>query len=76
MLLRLDPPIPLETPLGAGWCHIVERHGLEASLYWTVFLDSGAICTFPNEQVRAGRNFTMERPDPAAPRREGWALKP
>jgi hypothetical protein len=67
MLTRVDPPIWLETPRGGGFAHFVERLGLELSLYWTVFLENGAIFTFPNEQVRASKNLTMERPAPARP---------
>lgn len=67
--LQLDPPIALDTPKGWGWAHLVTWGGLENSLYWTVFLENGEIWTFPNEQVRAMKNITAERPSPnPAPR--------
>lgn len=64
MMTRIDPPIPLVTPKGEGWAHFVGDYGIECSLYWVVFLDNGQIWRLPNEQVRAGKNITAERPQP------------
>lgn len=64
VILQLDPPLWLETPKGIGLAHFIERHSLEQSLYWTVFLDNGQIWTFENEQVRAVKNITLGRLSP------------
>lgn len=60
-MLQLNPPLPLKTPKGEGFAHLVTWNSPEHSLYWTVFLDNGEIWAFPNEQVRACKNITMER---------------
>ena len=67
-LLQLNPPIPLETPKGWGWAHFISNESIEQSIYWTVFIsETGEIWTFPNEQVRAMKNITAERPSPSKP---------
>jgi hypothetical protein len=32
MLVQLNPPLPLETPKGAGWAHFVIDYGPESAL--------------------------------------------
>ena len=65
MLLQLNPPLPLETPMGAALAHVLIDYGPEHSLLWVCFLDSSGECwTFPNEKVRAQKNATMGRPAP------------
>ena len=44
MMLRLDPPIPLQTAKGPGLAHIVIDYGIEADLIWVVFLDDSGEC--------------------------------
>lgn len=61
-MLRLDPPIPVETPKGPGLAHVLIDYGAENSLLWVVFLANREIWTFPNEVVRACKNITMDRP--------------
>jgi hypothetical protein len=68
MMLQLDPPLWLETPRGPGLAHVLTWPNIEHSLLWTVFLENGQVWTFPNEQVRAGRNFTADRPAPEKPK--------
>lgn len=61
-MLRLDPPIPLETPKGKGWAHLVIDRSQEHNLEWTVFIDATGECwTFRNQDVRMGDNVTMGR---------------
>lgn len=69
-MLQLNPPLWLQTPKGPGLAHLVQGDTIEQSLYWTVFLESGQIWTFPNEMVRAFKNYTAERPHPELPPRE------
>lgn len=68
-MIQLDPPLWLETPRGPGLAHLVTWLNIEHSLQWTVFLESGQIWTFPNEEVRAFKNYTAERPNPERPKR-------
>ena len=66
-MIQLDPAIPLETPRGRGWAHLVSDCGVDYPLIWTVFLDSGQIWQFQNHEVRAVRNITMGRTNPEKP---------
>ncbi len=60
MILQLNPPLPLETPKGKGWAHLVIDYGQEHHLLWTVFLDeSGACWTFSNPEIKMQPNLTM-----------------
>lgn len=62
MILRLDPPIPLEVEgKGWGWAHFLTDYGLETDLIWTVFLESGEIWCARNPTVRACKNWTAGR---------------
>lgn len=65
--IQLNPPIWLHTPKGDGLAHFITWASLEHSIYWTVFLEKGQIWTFPNELVRAFKNYTAERPNPEKP---------
>ena len=44
MLVQLNPPLPLETPKGAGWAHFVIDYGPEGALLWVVFMDEDGAC--------------------------------
>ena len=62
MIRQLNPPLPLETPKGAGWAHFVIDYGPEAALLWVVFMDADGACwTVPNAEVRMSFNWTMGR---------------
>jgi hypothetical protein len=62
MILQLDPPIPLETPKGQGFAHLVVDYGMDFDLCWTVFITkSRECCTFQNREVRAVSNVTFKR---------------
>lgn len=59
-MLRLNPPIPLDTPKGKGWAHILINPSQEHSLEWVVFIDATGECwTFENQDVRLQKNITM-----------------
>jgi hypothetical protein len=63
MILQLDPPIPLSTPKGDGFAHLVIDYSQEHSLLWVVFIDATAECwTFKNSQVRLQPNITLRTP--------------
>ena len=62
MILQLDPPIPLETPKGQGYAHLVVDYGMDFDLCWTVFITKSRECwTFQNKEVRAVSNVTFKR---------------
>lgn len=61
-MLQLDPPIPIETPKGSGWAHILIDYGPESHLYWVCFIDDSGECwTFDNTKVRAQKNISLGR---------------
>ncbi|WP_210772102.1 hypothetical protein [Rhodanobacter lindaniclasticus] len=67
-MLQLDPPIPLTTPKGEGFAHILIDYGPETDPYWTVFITrTGEVWTYSNPEVRATRNITLGRTQPDSP---------
>lgn len=63
-IIRIDPPLPLETPKGRGMAHFVIDYGTEYHLLWVVFVDATGECwSLPNPEVRMGQNWTMGRRD-------------
>lgn len=61
-MLKLDPPIPVETPKGKGYAIFIRDYSLEYDDMWTVVLDSnGEFWTFNNKDVRAQKNYTLGR---------------
>jgi uncharacterized cupin superfamily protein len=67
-MLQLNPPIPMNTPKGEGFAHILIDYGPESDLYWTVLITAtGEIWTYPNHQVRATKNITLGRTHPENP---------
>ena len=69
-LLQLNPPIPVETPMGEGLAQIIIDYSPEYSIHWVVFLQENGQCwTFPDEQIRAQRNITAGRTSPEKPER-------
>jgi hypothetical protein len=62
MIQQLNPPLPLMTPKGKAWAHLVIDYGPEADLMWVTFLDEGGECwTWSNQFVRAQPNATLGR---------------
>jgi hypothetical protein len=67
-MLQLNPPIPVNTPKGEGFAHILIDYGPESDLYWTVLITTtGEIWTYANRLVRASKNITLGRTDPSLP---------
>ena len=62
MITQLNPPIPLETPKGKGYAHLVIDYSQEHNLVWVVFIDNTGECwSFENKEVRLQRNITLGR---------------
>lgn len=61
MILQLNPPIPVITPKGKGFAHLVIDYGPEYNLLWTVFLDNGECWTYDNKEIRSQENATLGR---------------
>lgn len=69
-MLQLNPPLPMNTPKGEGFAHVLIDYGPESDLYWTVFItETGEIWTFSNSEVRACKNITLGRVAPSPPKR-------
>lgn len=67
-MLQLNPPIPMNTPKGEGFAHILLDYGPESDLYWTVLItETGEIWTYANKYVRASKNITLGRVNPHVP---------
>jgi hypothetical protein len=67
-MLQLDPPIPMTTPKGEGFAHVLLDYGPESDLYWTVLITAtGEIWTYANRHVRAAKNITLGRTQPSLP---------
>lgn len=62
MIVQLNPPLPLETPKGAGLAHFIIDYGPEGDLLWVVFMDEDGACwSVPNPEVRMSFNWSMGR---------------
>jgi len=62
MITQLNPPIPLTTPKGTAWAHLVIDYGQEHDLLWVCFQDDTGECwTWNNREVRIQKNITMGR---------------
>jgi hypothetical protein len=65
MLTQLNPPLPLLTPKGKAWAHLVIDYGPEADLMWVCFQDEDGACwTWSNRDVRIQANATLGRVTP------------
>ncbi len=61
-IVRIDPPIPLNTPKGRAIAHFIVYDGIENDLMWVCFQDDTGECwTWENAQVRARVNKTAGR---------------
>lgn len=62
MILRIDPPLPLDTPKGFGWAHFLIDYGQEHHLQWIVFIEKTRECwTVQNPEIKIASNWTMGR---------------
>lgn len=63
MMLQLSPPLPLITPRGKAWAHLLIDYGPEADLIWVCFQDETGECwSYRNSDIRIQRNETIGRP--------------
>lgn len=61
-MLQLNPPIPVYTPKGKGWAHVLIDYSQEHDLLWVVFLDETGECwTLPNRDIRIQSNRSLGR---------------
>ena len=58
---RIDPPIPLDTDKGYGLAHFLINYGAEQEIVWVVFLENREVWEIQNHNIRACKNYTMER---------------
>ena len=59
-MIRLDPPIPLDTIRGKAHAHFLIDYGVSFDLYWVCFLlESGECWVLNNKDIRLEKNFTM-----------------
>ena len=60
MILQLNPPLPVDTPKGPGWAHLVIDYGTEFYVLFVCFLrDTGDCWVFDNRSVKLEANYTM-----------------
>ena len=61
MILQLNPPLPVTTPKGKAWAHIVIDYGPESDLIWVCFLAKNGECwSWPNKSIRMQANITTD----------------
>ena len=61
-MIQLNPPLPLNTPKGKAWAHMVIDYSQEHDLQWVCFIDATGECwTFGNRDVRIQNNITLGR---------------
>jgi len=62
MIIRIDPPLPLETPKGKGMAHFLIDYGIEHDLMWVCFINQTGECwTWRNNDIKLEKNITMGR---------------
>jgi hypothetical protein len=60
VILQLSPTVPLDTPKGPAFAHVLIDPGQEHHLQWVCFIsETGECWTFQNPDVKLGRNATM-----------------
>lgn len=65
-LLQLDPPLPVRTPRGDAYAHILAQDGNDGEICWTVVMVlTGDILSFPSGAIH-GFDIPQASPQPAA----------
>ena len=60
MMLQLSPPLPVQTPKGKAWAHVLLDYGPEADLLWICFQDETGECwTWANKDIRLQENMSL-----------------
>jgi hypothetical protein len=60
-MLRLNPPIPVITPKGKAWAHVLIDYSQEHHLVWVCFQDTGECWSWQNKDIRIQPNPTLGR---------------
>lgn len=61
-MLRLDPPIPIVTPRGKGFAHVLVDYSMDHDFCWLVCQDdTNEWWTWRNQDVRGQENATFGR---------------
>lgn len=59
-MLQLSPPLPVQTPKGKAWAHVLIDYGPEADLLWVCFQDETGECwTWANKDIRLQENMSL-----------------
>ena len=62
MMLQLTPPIPVTTPKGKAYAHVLIDYSQEHDLLWVCFQDDTGECwTWPNKDIRIQKNISLGR---------------
>lgn len=65
MMLQLNPPVPIQTPKGSAWATAIIDYGPQWDLMWVSFVEATGECwTFRNPEIRQGKNYTFNHPEP------------
>ena len=60
LVLRLEPPIEVDTPLGRGWAIIWRDYGYDHEDLWTCLIcKTMQFWTFRNRDIRGVKNYTF-----------------
>lgn len=74
LIHRIDPTIPVLTPMGPANAHFLLDYSEDHHLFWVCAIaESGEIWTFPNTKIRVQANPTMGRN--LIPIPEDWWVK-
>lgn len=61
-MMRLDPPLPVMTPKGKAWAHVLIDYSQEHHLIFVCFQDDTGECwSWQSKDVRIQTNQTMGR---------------
>jgi hypothetical protein len=68
MMLQLNPPIHVLTPLGEGDTLLIMDYGCHLNSVWVVWLfEEGKVSHFDSSDIRVCGNLMYGIPDPAPP---------
>lgn len=60
MMMQLNPPLPLDTPKGPAYAHMVIDYSQEHYVLFVCFVcDTGECWVYPNRDVKLQKNLTM-----------------
>ncbi|MBX9626780.1 MAG: hypothetical protein K2X82_23465 [Gemmataceae bacterium] len=60
MMLQLNPPLPVDTPRGPAYAHLVIDYSQEHYVLFVCFLqETGECWVVPNRDVKLQQNLTM-----------------